>query len=748
MNTKRNASCIVAILALATTYPSALYGQNDSLVLEEIVVTATKRAENVQDVPIAVSVIDADTIDAMGIGQFTDVEKLSPSLTVSRGDWATNSSFNLRGVGTQVFSINIDPSVAVIVDDVPLVRTEQAFSDLSDIQSIEILRGPQSTLFGKSASAGVINIRTKRPGREPISRVSFGFTEDDEQTYSLVYSRPVSESAGIRYSAYYKDRPDGHIRNIDNNDDVNGSRSGGFRIKMAADVSDTVTTDFTVAHHETDSNCCHRPLRALPDDSRFLGNPNLPASVAIPGIMPGEENVMVAVDDPTMDESSSDMVTLRVDADLGEYHLLSITSGTIWEYEVTTDVDGTAFGFASGGGINQGGGFDLDAITQEFRLVSPVSDTFDYVAGFFYSDIKYGRSFRRGPLFAADWSADTGSETIALYARGTWHISPSTELTAGIRLNQEEISHDFRNQLAGTRFAGDDSDTAVPGTISLQHYLNNDVMLFASYSIGYKGQGYDISSSFGEFSRDNPVGTEDSQAFELGMKGIFADGRVQVNPTLFLVRYDDFQAQLARIVGGAVELGITNVGELETSGIEIDMQARLTENLKLVGGLAWVNAEIKTFPGANCYPSQTAALGCTMNPVTMRNAQDLSGADLNNSPDFKLTLSAEYEHPFPSMPFDGYLNISLQWQSEAHFGLLNDPGTQQDGYGVVNLSLGIAERESQGYEVSLFVNNLFDEFYVSRIDNVGALWGQAAAYSHVVPRGAQRYGGIRLRYSF
>ena len=123
----------------------------EELAIEEVIVTATKRAENVQDIPVAISVVDAETIEAMGISSYTDISKISPSLTINQGDWATNSSFSLRGIGTNVFSINIDPSVSIIIDDIALVRSAQAFSDLSDIHHIEVLRGPQSTLFGKSA---------------------------------------------------------------------------------------------------------------------------------------------------------------------------------------------------------------------------------------------------------------------------------------------------------------------------------------------------------------------------------------------------------------------------------------------------------------------------------------------------------------------------------------------------------------------------------------------------------------------
>ena len=156
----------------------------EELAIEEVIVTATKRAENVQDIPVAISVVDAETIEAMGISSYTDISKISPSLTINQGDWATNSSFSLRGIGTNVFSINIDPSVSIIIDDIALVRSAQAFSDLSDIHHIEVLRGPQSTLFGKSASAGVINITTKSPGDEFNGSIKVGATDDDERTVS------------------------------------------------------------------------------------------------------------------------------------------------------------------------------------------------------------------------------------------------------------------------------------------------------------------------------------------------------------------------------------------------------------------------------------------------------------------------------------------------------------------------------------------------------------------------------------
>lgn len=718
-----------------------------NLEIEEIVVTATKRSESVQDVPVAISVVDSSTIEAMGIDEFTDITKISPSLTISRGDWATNSSFNLRGVGTNVFSTNIEPSVAVIVDDVPLVRSEQAFSDLSEIAAIEILRGPQSTLFGKSASAGVINIRTKGPSDTLTGGLQLGATSDDETSIAVNISGPMGNGGGFRISAFDKDRTDGHIKNVVNGADVNGGESSGARARFDVPLSDGLMATFTLEHSESESTCCHRPYRSVPGDASFLGA--LPGALVLGEVNPGQDNDQVSVDAATADESESNSISLRLESQWGDHQFVSVTSHTAWDYDVTTDVDGIAFDFLSifsggavSGGLDQGGGFELESLTQEFRLVSPVSDSFEYVLGFFYSDISYDRDFQRGPLFGANWVADTGSDSMALFGQGTWKLSEKTALTAGLRLNREEISHDFDNALSGLSFSGSDRESAIPGKISLQHFVSDDLMVFGSVSRGYKGQGYDISSSFRTFTSENPVGSEDSQALELGFKGTFLDGRVQLNPTLFWATYDDFQAQQARIVDGVIELGIANVGELKTYGLEVDFQALISENLRLVGGLAWTNATIESFAGADCWTGQTAAQGCT------DGSQDLGGKDLNNSPDFKMTLSGEYSRSLESMPVDAFVNLSWQYQSDVNFSLLADPGSVQEGYGVLNLNLGLVESENARYRISAFVNNALDKDFTSGIGNSGGLWGGSLVYVHVIPREARRYGGVKLSYNF
>ncbi len=725
-------------------------------VIEEILVTATKRAESVQDVAVAVNAVDQATIEAMRIDEFTDITRISPSLTVNRGDWATNSGFSLRGIGTNVFSINIEPSVAIVVDDVPLVRSSQAFSDLLDIERIEVLRGPQSTLFGKNASAGVVNVVTQAPGEEFDFRFRGGYTTDDEFNVGLTAGGPLSDSVGFRLSAFVKDREDGHIDNITTGEEVDGNESWGVRGKLVFDVSDRVTATVFAERSESESTCCNATMRAVRADAAFLGR--VPAPAVLAGIDPAPDNTNIASDDLTADDSEAWNAGLRLSIDVGQHELLSVTAYNEWDYQVTRDVDGTAFdvlaaftGGAASGGLLQGSGFQLQSLSQEFRLISPASETLEYVAGLYYSDVDYGRGFQRGPLFAADWVADTGTEMLALYGQGTLSITDATALILGARVQDEEISHGFDNALNGTSLSGSDSETAATFKLGVQHFLNDEVMVFATASTGYKGQGYDISSSFNQQTSDNPVGNEDSLAFEVGMKGTFLGGRLQLNPTLFFATYDDFQAQQTRVINNNIELGIANVGELETYGLEIDFQAALTENLRLVGGIAYVNAEIKEYPGADCWSGQTS--GCveildSSGMGTGRSAQDLGGEDLNNSPELKFTVSAEYLVPLESLPFDGFLNLSYQWQDDVNFSLLGDPGTEQNAYGVANLSLGIIDSVDERYTVTLFVNNLFDEDYVSSIGNFGALWGSMPTYIQNFPRDAERYAGIELGIRF
>jgi iron complex outermembrane receptor protein len=208
-----------------TSTPAA---EADSAALGDIVVTAQRREQNLQDIPVAVTAITADQLEARGVANVTDVVRVSPSLTITENTNATGSSINLRGIGTFSFSIGIEPSVAIVVDDVALLQQAQAFSGLTDIARLEVLRGPQGTLFGKNAAAGVINIVTQGPTSTLTGSVGAVATTDDQYRVEGMISGPLADNVGFRLNAFYDDR-DGYIRNLNTGNKLNGERSYGVR---------------------------------------------------------------------------------------------------------------------------------------------------------------------------------------------------------------------------------------------------------------------------------------------------------------------------------------------------------------------------------------------------------------------------------------------------------------------------------------------------------------------------------------
>ena len=373
----------------------------------------------------------------------------------------------------------------------------------------------------------------------------------------------------------------------------------------------------------------------------------------------------------------------------------------------------------------------------------------EYLVGLYYADADTDRSFSRTMPLTADWKASASTESIAAFGQLTWMLSEQTHLTVGGRYNDEEITVDFDDLTAGDNFSESDSEDEWLGKISIQHFMAENTMLFASFSTGYKGQAYDISTGFNQDKADNPVGSESSDSYEVGVKTTLLDQRLQLNAVAFYTEYDDYQAQNTELNNGELKLAITNVGSLETKGVEIDTIALLGDYVTLNASIAWIDATVDDYPGAACYRGQTEAQGCVeITPGSGAFVQDLSGQDLNNSPDWKVNLGGRVDIPLNSMPFDGFLNFTYNWQDEVNFDLLGSPDTVQDSYGIFNMSAGILERDAGRYRVEVFVNNVFDEDYAAALADLGGLYGGADAIIQLLPRNAERYGGVRMKYSF
>jgi iron complex outermembrane receptor protein len=719
--------------------------------LQTVVVTAQKRAQSMQDVPVAVSTVDERAIENQQIVDFSDLTRVSPSLTISQNP--NNSNIMLRGVGTFAYSIGIESAVSVIVDDVPVIQQLQAFSNLSDVARVEVLRGPQGTLFGKNSSAGVINVVTKESARELEGHGQVTITSDHERRVEAGISGPLTATAGYRLNAY-SGRRDGEVRNLTTGADLNGDRSKGVRARLdfkpSATLQGKLIADYNTRHTEGPVTT----FLAVPAGARQQNLVSI--APALVGVTPGPDNRNVRMDDPGYADNEAASLSGTLNWKLDRHTLTSISTYQDWKFDLVSDYDLTDLDLvgaitkgARHGGITGSGPYHSRMFTQELRLTSNGDGDFNYLGGLYYAKTHNDRAFVRGPAYSvADWDASTGNEAVAAFGQAEYRITPATRLNAGVRLNRERIDVRFTNRVPATpvTFAGNSSDDAVTGKVALQHDLSRAVMVYGSFATGYKGAGYDVSTGFDASRARQPVAPETSRAWELGLKSRFLQNRLQVNAALFDTDYKDFQAQSRRLDPGTnlTTNVVTNVGALRTRGGELEVTGKPVNTLLLEGSLAWVDAVVTRFPNANCYPGQTVAQGC----VALGNAtvQDLAGKRLANAPRLKANAGATYYFPVGDS-YSGIANLNYQYQSPTSFDLASNPLTIQGGYGIVNGSIALNDT-SRNLKVTLFVNNLFDRSYSTFIGDNYNFYSGSHVLSQLLPRNSQRYVGLRVKYEF
>ncbi len=720
--------------------------------LQSVVVTAQKRQQSLQDVPVAVSTVDARAIENQQIVDFSDLTRVAPALTINQNP--NNNNLSLRGVGTFAYSIGIESAVSVIVDDVPVIQQLQAFSNLSDIERVEVLRGPQGTLFGKNASAGVINVVTKESAEEREGHVQLTLTSDRERRVEAGLSGPLGDRLGYRLNAYTGQR-DGEIKNLATGADLNGDRSKGVRLRLDFKPSETLQGKLIADYNKRHVEGPVTTLLAVPPGASQQNR--APLEPALAGVRPGPENRNVRMDDPGFSDSENASLSGTLNWKLDGHTLTSVSTYQKWNYDFLADYDGSTVDLVSvltrgaqGGGVRQGGPYASRMLTQELRLASSGDRTLNYLGGLYYADSSNERAFFRNPaLSVANWAAEAGNRTIAAFGQADYRVSPSTRLNAGLRFNRETIEVDFTNRVPATpvNFAGKSRDDAVTGKLALQHDLAKAVMVYASYATGYKGAGYDISTGFDASRVRLPVAPETSKAYELGMKSRFLQNRLQVNAALFQTDYEDFQAQSSRLdpVTNLTQNAVTNVGELRTRGLELELAGKPVNTLLLEGSVAYVDAIIKKYPRANCYPGQTVDEGCVR--VGTANIQDLGGKRLANSPRLKLNAGATYNFPVGETGYSGIANLNYQYQSEVNFDLGNNPLLKQEAYGILNGSIAFSD-PTHSLKVTLYVNNLLDKSYASFIGDNFNFYSGSHVLTQTLPRNSERYVGLRVKYAF
>lgn len=797
----RKFALLAGLSALAFVQPALAQGaEPDSGGLEEIVVTAQKREQNMQSVPVAVTALSSEAIENGRIADFSDLTRAAPSLTITQTTSAPNNSIILRGIGTFAFSIGVEPSVAVIIDDMPVVQQAQAFDNMSDLQRIEVLKGPQGTLFGKNSSAGVVNIVTKDPGNDFEGSVSATVATDGDVRTEAMISTPLGEGTGLRVTGFYHDFP-GNVQNLTVGRKVNDQENYGVRAKLKTELGSAVIFTLTGAYAKATQDGTAGTLRAIvgTGTARVMGSPALPWVPSLVGITPGEDNYNSRLDAAGATTNTTASVAGKLNLDLGFADLISVTAYQDWKYNFENDVDnsdmdvlGALTGGAAHGGIAQTGPYHSRNFTQELRLVSGGKSALKYVVGAFFSHAKTDRSFNRGPnVLLANWSANNASESLGLFAQVDYTLPTNTTLSGGLRYNHEKLDVSFDNMVAGATAnqcatgnplcRGSNSDEVVTWKASISQELAPQVMVYASAASGYKGYAYDVSSGFNPARIDaalngtgagmvgvGPVKPETSTSWEAGLKSRFFDNKLQFNLIGFLTDYDNFQAQSAILFGSppVTQFVLNNVGKLRTKGFELELSAKPTDWLRIDGGAAYTDAVMTSFANAQGYLGQTgatwngttsvlaapctsAAAATAAAPRTTCSFQDRSGNRLPNSPKFKWNVGATADFALPG-DGKGTAILAYQHQSEVNFDLLGNPLLVQKAYGVVNASLG---GEFGRIKLVAFVNNLFDTHYAANVsDSYGVLGGSASNDIHGIfqflTRDSQRYAGLKATVSF
>ncbi len=754
------------IVALMATSQSAAQAQDriERLVLEEVVVIATKRAASLQDIPLSVSAMTDEMLREQQINTVEDLTRLVPSLNKQSGN-----SFNIRGVGTQAPGIAVEPSVSSMLDGVVLGRSDQAFMQLMDVERVEVLRGPQGTLFGKNSTAGVIHIITRNPTEEHFAEVSGTVISDDEYRAGVLLSGPVTDDLGYSFTAFGTD-VGGYTENVHTGNDLNGTKDWTARGKLRW-YGETVEVKWTSDYSEGESECCVLPVSSIEylpkgDKKDFTDR----ALDALLPLVPGDDQTKVNIDSEPYSETENWGHSLEVNLDVAEYTLTSISAFRSFELDVVelSDPDGTTL---NPFGVSQPNHTDNDQFTQEIRVTSPATGAFSYVAGLFWFDQEIDRALTRKLHILQDPGESTfyskvDTQNWAAFGEGSLDIADNWRLLAGLRYTEDELDYTISRSLTGESFGlpdpiappenGGTDENDLSGRMALQWDFSNMGMAYLSYAKGYKGPAFDIvfGTDPGEIS---PVDPEYSDSWELGAKTELMDGRVRLNISLFHATYDDFQASAFFDPDGPPDCPIDNpgcdpdnqtpsfklinAGEVESQGIEIDFAAQATENLHLSGGVAFIDATIEEYKSGKCSGGQIDRGECPNDPDV--SVQDLSGGDLPYSPDWKFTLTSAYTWKRENL-FDLVFIGTVQGQDEVLYDISQDENFIADSYTTLDLSVKFKGHNDR-WSSTLFVKNVTDEFYAKNI---------AETLPSVVPNGyrhrnvkqSERQYGLEVRY--
>jgi iron complex outermembrane receptor protein len=672
----------------------------EAAALDTVVVTAQRRAENLQDVGMAVTVFDANTLVAAGVTDAMQLQTVVPSLTYVATGYAAQPY--LRGIGTRLSVVGLEPSIATYIDDRYVARPFAAIFDMLDVERVEVLKGPQGMLYGRNAAGGAIRAITSDPG-DPAVEIAGRAGAYDERRLSIVAGGPLADAWRGQLAAAIE-RRDGFATNL-----VPGGRATAddvdrvaYRGKLLWDATDTVTAKLGLSWWKyTDWGGRDVVAAGVPEANR---------GGALYGGVTSRERDKTATaltDDNDLSELAAD---LRFDVRLAKLNFVSVTTYADADYDQVFDVDASSASLVDLLSIEPS-----TTLSQEFQLLSRDSAGVEWLAGVYLYRQEAANTYilldavSAQPTFAVGTDVTNGlqevlTEAYALFAQGTYALGDRWTGTLGGRFSRERKRATLADVPGAvtnvpTPYADErDWDHFTP-RVSLE-YRGDFGLAYATYSRGFKSGGYNYPASINVVL--NP---ETLESYELGVKSDVANGRLHLSSALFTYDFRDLQVTRG---GTGTFITTENAASARVRGLELDLRAALSSTVSIDFGVALIDSEYTDYTAAVLVPQLSPPYGSAPLPGGL----DVRGRSLLRSPDSAAYIGLRYERPLAG---GGRIPVSIDYsyKGDYYFDFSAIPETEwlkQDAYGVLNVRAAYASRRGD-WEIGVWGRNLTDASY-------------------------------------
>ncbi|MFT7287866.1 MAG: iron complex outermembrane receptor protein [Halieaceae bacterium] len=702
--------------------------------IEEVIVTAQKRSESVQQIPLAVTALSSGMLDERGI---TDISSMTASVPgMHFGQSGNNVRITIRGIGTEQTTVTGDPGVAFHIDGVYQARSSAGNALFYDLARIEVLRGPQGTLYGRNATGGSINLISNAPDEELGGELEGQIGNYGQQRLRGVLNTPlIDNKLLLRVSGQYENRDGFYENQTPGADDLTDMDSLNLRGQLLYMASDTFDALLSVNYgSDGGAGWGAKAIGAYPAPPPFFINPKLAKATPNP-----DDPWKIRTNGLADRDNSRQGATVILNWDLGAVALKSITAWQDNEVDTFRDLD-----FSDADILNENSSQDSRQYSQEIQLSSTGAEALEWVIGLYWlneeTDADYwlsdkGEGLSTFPFFPGidvglaepayfGNASTTETDSVGAFGQASYQISDAFKLTAGLRYSKDEKKSDiFRKGFtapAGSNFIKEDDWSSVTWKLGADWFITEDSMLYASVSTGFKSGG------FLQIEAADPYDEEEIIAWELGAKNRFFNNQLQANISAYFYEYTDMQLRTIRDLASIV----SNAGEAEMKGVELELTARPSDALQLTANFAFTNAEFTDY--FNDDPQ-----------VPGRELLDLSGNDLPRSPDTTVYLSAAYSWDLAAGSVTASANY--YWSDEVYFSPFNRKDEDYQGsYHRTGARL-VFNSASDAWYVAAAASDIEDNEVASQISLGDATLGGADTAQWQAPRTYTLTAGYRFQ---